>query len=132
MNTTSFTYHPEFFTSESLSMNCPRVTQTFFSAPNPLFSRLQTLSPEPLNTQQRQILEVGDMPMEEEEEESEFTEEVFDLEDDDEFSDEIDETNDLLASQLLETVENIRKQSEERNKILRNIVSMNSSYVPPH
>ncbi|BFU24588.1 hypothetical protein EHI8A_027160 [Entamoeba histolytica HM-1:IMSS-B] len=129
MNTTSFTYHPQFFISENLTMNCPRVTQNFFSAPNTLFSRLKTLSPEPLNTQQGQTLEFGDIPMEEEE--SDFNEEVFDFEDD-EFSDETDETNDLLASQLIETVENIRKQSEERNKILKNIVSMNSSYIPPH
>ncbi|KAL7714842.1 Uncharacterized protein QTN25_007569 [Entamoeba marina] len=114
---------------------------SFFSMPNRLPTPLQNTSPCPdvdyfdsrFHTYQ-QTPEVISTPMEMDDDYNQN--QIFDMNDlddvDDDFYDDDDDDDsmsgqsDHLASQLLETMQNLRKQSEETNKMLKNIVNMNS------
>ncbi|EDR22623.1 hypothetical protein EDI_115060 [Entamoeba dispar SAW760] len=121
---------PQFFspccttTTYPLNVCSKQSSCNFFSVPNQICSTHQTnclyhQEPEPFSCSINQISET---PMEED---YSFNDEVFDLEDCGEFTDDTSDSVDALASQLLETVENIKRQSQETNKILQNIMNMN-------
>ncbi|ELP83445.1 hypothetical protein EIN_375600 [Entamoeba invadens IP1] len=105
-------------------------TFNFSSAPNPIPSPLKNLSPTlDINTNcfLVQTPQNTGTPMEEDDIEND---QVFDLDDEEELSDDSEscentETN-YLAQQIVDTMNNITRQSEETNKMLKNIVSLNS------
>ncbi|EKE38418.1 hypothetical protein ENUP19_0271G0009 [Entamoeba nuttalli] len=107
-----------------LNVDSKQSSCNFFSVPTQVCSTLQTncLCHQEQETFSGSMNQISETPMEED---YSFNDEVFDLEDCDEFTEDTSDSVDALASQLLETIENIKRQSQETNKILQNIMNMN-------